>query len=183
MFEDLGRPLRAFQSSWRAVDLAALVLRGVLGFVFVAHGGQKLFGWFGGGGIRGTTAFLRSVGIPAPDAFAYVVGIAELFGGVLLIAGLLTAVAAAGLVIDMAVAIATVSHAFSFFSQQKVGYGWELNLALIGLAATLLIMGPGAWSVDAALGLTRRAGGAPLRPTGPRAPTRRPRRRPARART
>jgi uncharacterized membrane protein YphA (DoxX/SURF4 family) len=57
----------------------------------------------------------------------------------------------------MAVAIATVSHAFSFFSQTKVGYGWELNLALIGLAAALLVMGPGAWSVDAALGLTRRS--------------------------
>jgi putative oxidoreductase len=155
MLGSLGRPLRAVQSSWSSVDLAALVLRGVLGFVFAAHGGQKLFGWFGGGGVRGTTAFFRTIGIPAPDAFAYVVGITEFFGGVLLILGLLTFVASLGLAIDMAVAIATVSHNFSFFSQPKVGYGWELNLALIGLAATLLIMGPGAWSVDAALGLTR----------------------------
>lgn len=157
MFEGLGRPLRAVQSSWSSVDLAALVLRGVLGFVFIAHGGQKLFGWFGGGGIHGTTAFFRIVGIPAPDTFAYMVGITEFFGGVLLVVGLLTFVAALGLLIDMAVAIATVSHAFSFFSQTKVGYGWELNLALIGLAAALLIMGPGAWSLDAAIGLTRRA--------------------------
>lgn len=156
MFEGLGRPLRAVQSSWSSVDLAALVVRGVLGFVFIAHGGQKLFGWFGGGGVHGTTVFFRAIGIPAPDAFAYVVGITEFFGGVLLVVGLLTFVAALGLVIDMAVAIATVSHAFSFFSQTKVGYGWELNLALIGLAAALLIMGPGAWSLDAALGLARR---------------------------
>jgi putative oxidoreductase len=156
MVEHLGRPLRAAQSSWSAVDLAALVLRAVLGFVFIAHGGQKLFGWFGGGGIRGTTAFFRVVGIPAPDGFAYVVGITEFFGGVLLVVGLLTFVAAIGLLIDMVVAIATVSHNFSFFSQQKVGYGWELNLALIGLAAALLILGPGTWSVDAAVGLTRR---------------------------
>ena len=155
MLGSLGRPLRAVQSSWSSVDLAALVLRGVLGFVFAAHGGQKLFGWFGGGGVRGTTAFFRTIGIPAPDAFAYVVGITEFFGGVLLILGLLTFVASLGLAIDMAVAITTVSHNFSFFSQPKVGYGWELNLALIGLAVTLLIMGPGAWSVDAALGLTR----------------------------
>lgn len=157
MFGSLGRPLRAAQSSWSSVDLAALVLRGVLGFVFIAHGGQKLFGWFGGGGIRGTTAFLRIVGIPAPDTFAYVLGIAEFFGGVLLVLGLLTFVASLALVVDMAVAFAAVSHNFSFFSQAKVGYGWELNLALIGLAATLLIMGPGAWSVDAGLGLTRGA--------------------------
>ena len=156
MFEGLGRPVRAVQSSWSSVDLAALVLRGVLGFVFIAHGGQKLFGWFGGGGIHGTTAFFRIVGIPAPDTFAYVVAITEFFGGVLLVVGFLTFVAALGLVIDMAVAIATVSHAFSFFSVTKVGYGWELNLALIGLAGALLIMGPGDWSVDAALGLTRR---------------------------
>ena len=157
MFDRLGRPLRAMQSSWSSVDLAALVLRGVLGFVFIAHGGQKLFSLFGGGGIHGTTVFFGAVGIPAPDTFAYVVGITEFFGGVLLVAGFLTAVAAIGLLIDMAVAIATVSYKFSFFSQTKVGYGWELNLALIGLAAALLIMGPGAWSVDAGLGLTRRS--------------------------
>ena len=156
MFEGLGRPLRAVQSSWSSVDLAALVVRGVLGFVFIAHGGQKLFGWFGGGGLHGTTAFFRIVGIPAPDAFAYVVAITEFFGGVLLVAGLLTFVAALGILIDMAVAIATVSHAFSFFSQSKVGYGWELNLALIGLAAALLVIGPGTLSLDALLGLTRR---------------------------
>jgi putative oxidoreductase len=157
MFEGLGRPLRAMQSSWSSVDLAALVVRVVLGFVFIAHGGQKLFGWFGGGGIHGTTAFLRIVGIPAPDTFAYVVAVTEFFGGVLLVVGLLTFVATLGLLIDMAVAIATVSHALSFFSQTRVGYGWELNLALIGLAAALLIMGPGAWSLDALMGLTRRA--------------------------
>lgn len=148
--------LRAAQSSWGAVDLAALVLRLVLGFVFIAHGGQKLFSLFGGTGIDGTSAFFQRVGIPAPQAFAYVVGVTEFFGGVLLVVGLLTVVAAIGLIVDMLVAIATVSHAFSFFSQTKVGYGWELNLALIGLAAALLVMGPGAWSLDARLGLTRR---------------------------
>ena len=158
MFESLGRPLRAAQSSWSSVDLAALVLRGVLGFVFIAHGGQKLFAWFGGGGIHGTTVFFTAVGIPAPDFFAYVVAIAEFFGGVLLVLGFPTVLAALAPVVDMAVAIATVSHAFSFFSQTKVGYGWELNLALIGLAAAVAILGPGAWSVDAALGLTRRPG-------------------------
>jgi putative oxidoreductase len=122
----------------------------------VAPGAHSAGRSIGRRGSWGTTAFFRIVGIPAPDTFAYVVGITEFFGGVLLVVGLLTFVAAIGLLIDMAVAIATVSHAFSFFSQTKVGYGWELNLALIGLAAAVLIMGPGAWSLDAALGLTRR---------------------------
>lgn len=69
-------------------------------------------------------------------------------------------VACIGLITDMAVAIARVSHAFGFFSQTRVGYGWELNLALIGLAAALLVMGAGTWSLDAALGLTRRRAAA-----------------------
>jgi len=160
MFESLGRPLRAFQSTWSAVDVAALIIRLVLGGTFIAHGGQKLFSLFGGGGIAGTTAFFRTVGIPAPDAFAYVVGITEFFGGVLLVVGFLTVVAAIGLIVDMVVAFAAVSHNFSFFSAQKVGYGWELNLALLALAAALLFAGAGAWSVDSAVGLTRRSGPA-----------------------
>lgn len=163
MLRALGWPMRTVQSSWSSVDLAALVLRGVLGFTFIAHGSQKLFGLFGGTGITGTTAFFRTLGIPNPDTFAYVVGITEFGGGVLLVFGLLTIIATIGLVTDMAVAIATVSHNFSFFSVTKVGYGWELNLALIGLAAALLVMGPGAWSLDALLGLTRRTQ-APSRP-------------------
>ena len=155
MLDDLVRPVRMVHSSWSAVDVAALVLRAALGVLFVAHGGQKLFAWFGGRGIDGTTAFFQSVGIPAPHVFSYVVGITEFFGGLLLLAGLLTVVAAIALLIDMAVAIATVSHLAGFFvTAQKAG--WELNLAVIGLAATLLIVGPGAWSLDAALGLTRR---------------------------
>jgi len=157
MFEPIGRPLSAIHSSWGAVDVAALVLRAVLGVLFVAHGGQKLFAWFGGRGIDGTTAFFGSVGIPAPQAFAYVVGITEFFGGLLLLAGLLTLVAVVGLLIDMVVAIATVSHAAGFFvTAQKAG--WELNLAVIGLLAALLVVGPGTWSLDAMLGLTRRSG-------------------------
>jgi uncharacterized membrane protein YphA (DoxX/SURF4 family) len=57
LFKTAGSRLRGLHSSWRAVDGAALLLRFVLGFVFVAHGAQKLFGWFGGGGIDGTAAF------------------------------------------------------------------------------------------------------------------------------
>lgn len=155
MLELLGRPLRAVHSSWGAVDVAALAVRVALGVIFVAHGGQKLFAWFGGRGIDGTGAFFHSVGIPAPQVFAYVVGATEFFGGILLLVGLLTIVATIGLLIDMVVAIATVSHAAGFFvTAQKAG--WELNLAVIGLLVAVLVVGPGAWSLDAALGMTRR---------------------------
>jgi putative oxidoreductase len=155
-----GRPLRAIHSSWQSVNIATLVMRAALGVGFVAHGGQKLFGWFGGGGIAGTTAFFRTVGIPSPHAFAYVAGLAEFGGGIAIALGFLTVVAAIGLLAEMLIAITTVSYSAGFFvTAQKIG--WELNVYLIGLLAALLFTGPGAWSADAALGLTRREPVAP----------------------
>ncbi len=154
-----GRPLRAMHSSWHSVNVATLIMRAALGVGFVAHGGQKLFGWFGGGGITGTTAFFRTVGLPSPHVCAYVAGIAEFAGGIAIGLGFLTIVAALGLLAEMVIAIITVSFSAGFFvTAQKTG--WELNLYLIGLLGALLVMGPGAWSVDAALGLTRRSAAA-----------------------
>lgn len=155
MFNFVGRPLRALHSSWHSVDAAAVLMRAALGLCFIAHGGQKLFGWFGGGGITGTTAFFRSIGLSSPHAFAYVSGIVEFFGGIAIALGFLTIVAAVGLLVEMLIAVWTVSYAAGFFvTAQKIG--WELNVYLIGLIAALILTGPGAWSVDAALGLTRR---------------------------
>jgi putative oxidoreductase len=155
MLNSAGRPVRAVHSSWHSVDAAALVMRAALAAAFVAHGGQKLFGWFGGGGIAGTTAFFTSVGLPAPHAFAYVAGIAEFLGGIAIALGLLTVAATAGLIAEMVIAVASVSYSAGFFvTAQKIG--WELNAYLIGLLAALLLTGPGRWSADAALGFTRR---------------------------
>ena len=155
MFYSVGRPLRAVHSSWHSVDAATVIMRAALGLCFVAHGGQKLFGWFGGGGIAGTTAFFRSIGLSAPHTFAYVSGIVEFFGGIAIGLGFLTIVAAVGLLVEMLIAVSTVSYAAGFFvTAQKIG--WELNVYLIGLIAALILTGPGAWSVDSALGLTRR---------------------------
>jgi putative oxidoreductase len=163
-----GRPLRAIHSSWHSVNFATLIVRAALGVGFVAHGGQKLFGWFGGTGIAGTTAFFKGVGIPSPHVFTYVAGIAEFFGGIAIALGFLTIVMAIGLLVEMLIAITTVSYAMGFFvTTQKIG--WELNVYLIGLLGAMLVMGPGAWSVDAALGLTRRqpaATAAPAREGG-----------------
>jgi putative oxidoreductase len=155
MFNIIGRPLRAIHSSWHSADAAALIIRAALGLCFIAHGGQKLFGLFGGSGIGGTTAFFRSVGIPDPHTFTYVAGILEFFGGIVIALGFLTIAAAVGLIVEMVVAIVSVSWSQGFFAlPPKVG--WELNVYLIALLAVLLVSGPGAWSVDATLGLTRR---------------------------
>ena len=126
-------------------------MRAALGVAFVAHGGQKLFGWFGGGGIKGTTAFFTAVGLPSPHALAYVAGIAGFSGGIAIALGAATVVVTAGLIAEMIIAVASVSYSAGFFvTAQKIG--WELNAYLIGLLAALLLTGPGRWSADAALG-------------------------------
>ncbi|MBO0801775.1 MAG: DoxX family protein [Nocardiopsaceae bacterium] len=155
MFDFAGRFPRRIHSSWRSVDTAALVMRVVLGICFILHGGQKLFGLFGGPGIGGTAGFFATAGIPVPEASAYVAAILEFFGGIALLVGFLTVALSAALIIDMILAIATVTFSAGFFG------GWELNFYLIALLAALLLTGPGAWSADSALGLTRRRSPAP----------------------
>jgi putative oxidoreductase len=141
-------------TNWRVVDGAALLMRGVLGVVFVAHGAQKLFGWFGGGGIDGTAGFFGSINIPAPHFFAVIAGLTEFFGGIMIVVGLLTVAAATALIVDMVLAIATFNHAHGFFVESPNG-GWELDFVLIGLLGALALVGAGAWSIDRAVGLAR----------------------------
>ncbi|MDQ1644215.1 MAG: putative oxidoreductase [Cryptosporangiaceae bacterium] len=152
-----GSRLGALHSNWTVVDAAALIMRGVLGYVFVAHGAQKLFGWFGGGGIDGTTAFFTSLKIPAPKLMAIASGLVEFFGGIAIIVGLLTVAASLALIVDMVGAIATFNHAHGFFVESPDG-GWELNFVLIGLLAALALVGAGAWSIDHTIGLARARG-------------------------
>jgi putative oxidoreductase len=157
MLETAGSRLRGVHSSWRVVDSAAVLIRAVLGFVFIGHGAQKLFGWFDGGGISGTTDFFTFVDVPAPHLMAFVVGLTEFLGGLLLIAGLLTVPASLALVLDMVGAIATFNHAHGFFVESPEG-GWELNFVLIGLLGALALVGAGTWSVDQIIGLGRTHG-------------------------
>jgi putative oxidoreductase len=154
LLQTLGSRLRGVHSNWRAVDGAALLLRAMLGAVFIAHGAQKLFGWFGGGGLDGTEAFFTSLDIPAPAFFAGVVGLTEFAGGILIITGLLTVAVSVALIVDMVVAIATFNFANGFFVESGNG-GWEFNFVLIGLLGALGLIGGGAWSADHALGLAR----------------------------
>src|SRR5438132_14112366 len=125
-------------------DGALTILRLMLGVVFFAHGSQKMLGWFGGYGLSGTMHFFTDVmHIPAPFAFLAIA--AEFFGGIGLILGLLTRVAAFGIFCNMVVAVAMIHHQFGFFvnwTGTQKGEGYEYHL--LALAATALLMIRGA---------------------------------------
>ena len=132
---------------------ATLILRLVLGVVFFAHGAQKLLGWFGGPGFSGTMGmFTGYLHIPAPLAFLAIA--AEFFGGLGLILGFLTRIAAFGIAVNMLVAIATVHHSYGFFMNwtgTQKGEGFEYHLLVLAITAYLIIRGAGAFSVDRAI--------------------------------
>jgi putative oxidoreductase len=120
------------------------VLRLVIGAIFVAHGAQKLFGIWGGGGIEGTTAFFTQLGLGPAMPLAILVGTVEFVGGLMLVGGALTSVACLALTIEMLVATFKVHLAGGFF----LPAGYEFNLALIGALVSLMLTGPGALSID-----------------------------------
>ena len=128
---------------------APVAIRVVLGIIFMAHGSQKLFGAFGGHGIGGTAGFFGQLGIQPAVFWAWVVAIVELFGGLALVLGLLTSIASILIIINMLVAIAFVHGKQGFFAG---GGGFEYNLALIAMAASLILSGPGALSLGRLIG-------------------------------
>src|SRR5579864_4893932 len=95
-------------------DAGTAILRLVLGVIFFAHGAQKMLGWFGGYGFTGTMGFFTNV-MHIPAVFAFLAIAAEFFGGLGLIVGLLTRIAALGIFSTMVVAIAMVHHQFGLF--------------------------------------------------------------------
>ncbi|MFD1661273.1 DoxX family protein [Streptomyces caeni] len=129
-------------------DVGLLLLRLGTGGVLAAHGAQKLFGWFGGGGIEGTGQFMESVGYRPGRASARAAGLAETGGGTLLALGLATPVAGAAAAGAMAGAAAV--HMPNGFFAQSGGYEHAASLGLT--AAGLAVTGPGRLSLDSALG-------------------------------
>ena len=129
---------------------ATSILRLVLGIVFFAHGAQKMLGWFGGFGFAGTMGFFTSMAhIPTPLAFLAIA--AEFFGGIGLILGILTRIAAFGIGVNMLVAIMIEHRAFGFFMNwtgTQKGEGYEFHLLVLAMVAYLMIRGAGAFSVD-----------------------------------
>lgn len=131
-------------------DVSLTVLRAVLGVIFFAHGAQKMLGWYGGYGFDATMgAFTTQLGIPA--VFAFLAIAAEFFGGLGLIFGLLTRVAAFGIASVMAVAVYMAHLQFGLFMNwtgTQKGEGYEYHLLAIAMTIVLMMRGAGAFSVD-----------------------------------
>jgi putative oxidoreductase len=134
-----------------------LIIRLGLGLILFAHGGQKLFGWFGGYGLDGTAGFFDSIGHRPGRRMAMLAGLSEAGGGVLLVLGLFTPLAAAMLIGTMIVASVSV-HAQQGLWATNGGY--ELPLTNAFVATALAFTGAGSWSLDHAFGIpwTRGAG-------------------------
>jgi putative oxidoreductase len=130
------------------MNVGRLLLRGVVGPLFVGHGTQKLFGWFDGHGPDGTGGFFESIGLRPGKRHATAAGWSETLGGVLLTLGALTPVAQTLITGTMVTAIRKV-HAQN--GPWVTANGFEYNLTLIALTAALTETGPGSPSVDAAL--------------------------------
>lgn len=136
-------------------DPAGLVMRLALGLVFFPHGGQKVFGWFGGYGASATIEAFAKLGMPPP--LTLLVMATELGGSLLLIVGFLTRLAAFGIGCIMLSAVLLVHGHIGFFmnwSGSQKGEGFEYHLLALGLSIALMIKGGGALSVDRAI--TRR---------------------------
>jgi putative oxidoreductase len=133
--------------------LARLIARLFIGGLFFGHGAQKLFGWFGGSGIEGTTEMMDSLGMKPGRRNALAAGASEAGGGALIAAGAFTPAAAAALIGTMITAIRKVHFAKGFWSTDG---GYEFNLTLIAALLVLVDEGPGPLSFDRALGTERK---------------------------
>jgi putative oxidoreductase len=143
--------LRRLTATENSVALA--ILRVVLGIVFFAHGAQKMLGWFGGYGFSGTMGFFTN-NLHIPAVFAVLAIAAEFLGGLGLIAGLLTRIAAFGIAVNMVVAVLTVHLHVGFFMNwtgAQKGEGFEYHLLVLAMTLLLMIKGAGAASVDRAI--------------------------------
>jgi putative oxidoreductase len=132
------------------------MLRIVLGLIFFVHGAQKLLPWFGGPGLKQTMhAMHEHLGLPA--SLAYLTVGAEFFGGIGLIAGLLSRIAAFGIIVIMLAAIVMVHGRYGLFLDwfgDRKGHGYEYHLLAIALAAAIVVKGSGAASLDRLLYIT-----------------------------
>jgi putative oxidoreductase len=134
-------------------DYAVTILRLLLGVVFFAHGAQKVLGWFGGYGFSGTMGFFtHQMGIPSPIAALAIA--AEFLGGIGLLLGFLSRIAAFGIAFEMLVAVAMVHQHFGFFANwtgQQKGEGFEYHILAVAIALAIMVKGSGALSLDRAL--------------------------------
>jgi putative oxidoreductase len=127
------------------MKLFRIALRLLIGGLFIGHGTQKLFGWFGGHGIEGTGGFFESLGLKRGKHAAVAAGLSEAGGGALLATGVATPLAAAALTGTMTTAI---RHVHAEKGPWSTDGGWEYNAVLIGAVAVLAESGPGSPSLS-----------------------------------
>lgn len=127
-----------------------LLIRGIVGYVMVYHGAQKLFGWFDGPGMETFISHLPDLGIPnvPPKYLAYAAAGSEFGGGILLMIGFLTRLAAIPVAFTMGVAAFKV-HGHAFALSAKPVPGMEFALTLMVVAIGLIFTGPGRFAIDA----------------------------------
>jgi len=133
------------------VSIGVLVLRGVVGLLFMGHGTQKLFGWFGGLGLRGTGVFFESRGYRPGRVMALFAGLAETGAGFLLTLGLFTPLAAAGVIGVMVNAVVAV-HARN--GVWNAAGGFEFPRTNAAVATAVAFTGPGRYSIDHLIGFS-----------------------------
>lgn len=133
--------------SARQIDIALIIIRAVTGAIFIAHGWQKLFVY----GFSGVSGAFAHMGVPAPEVLGPFVALVEFFGGISLLIGLLTRLAALGLAVNMLVAMLLVHAKSGFFNPG----GIEFPLSLFAAALLLVFTGAGNYSSDKAVGARR----------------------------
>ena len=131
------------------MNAVLLLLRSVIGLLFIGHGTQKLFGWFGGGGVEGTGSMMHGLGYRPGKAFATLGGLAEAGGGLLLTLGLLTPVGSAATMAMMLSAILSVHWTKGIWNTKG---GLEYPLVMATVAFAIAFIGPRRYSLDRAIG-------------------------------
>ncbi|AEX23602.1 MULTISPECIES: DoxX family protein [Vibrio] len=124
---------------------STLALRIPIGIIFMAHGSQKLFGWFGGYGLEGTGQWMASIGLGPGVLMAFLAGSGEFFGGLFILLGLLTRPAATVLSFTMLIAIFSVHFENGLFLANN---GYEFGLALLAASVSLIFSGAGKAGLD-----------------------------------
>ncbi len=124
---------------------STLALRIPIGIIFMAHGSQKLFGWFGGYGLEGTGQWMASIGLGPGVLMAFLAGSGEFFGGLFILLGLLTRPAATVLSFTMLIAIFSVHFENGLFLANN---GYEFGLALLAASVSLVLSGSGKVALD-----------------------------------
>ena len=132
------------------LDLGLLILRLVLGLLFIGHGAQKLFGWFGGGGLKGTSGWLGSMGMRPAWFWALMAALSEFGGGVLLVLGFLNPLGSLGIIAAMVIAIAKAHWSKGLWNTKG---GIEFPLMNLTAALAIGLLGAGAYSIDGVLGI------------------------------